>query len=382
MEPLNHMTAIGDVLLRSLSILFVVMVIIFVHEAGHYLIGRWCGIKASVFSLGFGPQIVGYTDKHGTQWRLAAIPFGGYVKFIGDEKESDVPSFQLSPIVDGSFSNAHAWKRAVTVFAGPLFNALFTIVILAFFFFIYGRVAIEPVVGSLVKDSPAVQAGLGLGDRFVEMNGQRVESFEDLINYVTFHGEGPIEFKMERMGRVFTTVITPKVIERDDGFGNRVQGGIIGVGAPIDPDNPARLDPAYIKHIRYGFFGSVREASKRAMLIVTQTVFFISRLIGGKEDYCRLSGPSKTIKIAWKVSETGFVPLLNFAAFLSIGIGLINLFPLPPLDGGHLLFHVIEVFVGKPISTKVQEIVFRLGFFVVLLFMIFALFNDYFCWFS
>ncbi|WP_156850976.1 RIP metalloprotease RseP [Bartonella refiksaydamii] len=382
MDFWDHIIVIGHFFLRSFGVLFVVMIIIFVHEAGHYLIGRWCGIKASVFSLGFGPQIIDYTDKHGTQWRLALIPLGGYVKFIGDEGEADVPSSQSFPIVDGSFANAHAWKKAATVFAGPLFNALFTVVILTFFFFVYGRVAIEPVVGSLVKDAPAIQSGLALGDRFVEMDGRQVESFEDLMSYVTFHGRNPIEFKIERMGRVFTTVITPKVIERDDGFGNLVQSGVIGVGVPVDPDNPTRLNPTYVKHIRYGFGGAVRKASERTMFIVTQTILFMSRLIGGKEDYCRLSGPSKTVKIAWKVSETGFISLLNFAAFLSISIGLINLFPIPPLDGGHLLFHLIEVLTKRPISAKIREIVFRLGFFIVLLFMIFAFFNDYFCWFS
>ncbi|WP_183229017.1 M50 family metallopeptidase [Bartonella callosciuri] len=381
MDFLNHIIVVGDLLLRSLSVLFVVMIIIFVHEAGHYLIGRWCGIKAAVFSLGFGPQVVSYIDKHGTQWRLALIPLGGYVKFIGDEEDTVVPSSQSFPIVEGSFANAHTWKKAVTVFAGPLFNVLFTIVILTFFFFIYGRIAIEPIVGSLVKDSPAVQAGLGLGDRFVEMDGRRVESFEDLMNYVTFHGGDPIEFKMERMGRVFTTVITPKVIERDDGFGNRVLSGVIGVGVPVDRDNPMRLDPAYVKHIRYGFVRAVREASERATFIATQTIFFMSRLIRGKEDHCRLSGPSKTIKIAWQISETGFISLLNFTAFLSICVGLINLFPIPPLDGGHLLFHVVEVITRRPISAKIRGIIFRLGFFVVLLFIFFAFSNDYFCWF-
>ncbi|AGF75521.1 M50 family metallopeptidase [Bartonella vinsonii] len=382
MELLNHMITVGDLLLRVLSVLFVIVIIIFVHEIGHYLIGRWCGIKASVFSLGFGPKIVGYTDKHGTQWRLALIPLGGYVKFIGDEEETGLPSSQSFPIVDGSFANAHAWKKAATVFAGPLFNALFTIVILTFFFFIYGRVATEPIVGSLVKDFPAIQSGLELGDRFVEMDGQRVESFESLMNYIAFHGEDPIEFKIERMGQVFTAVITPKVIERDDGFGNLVQSSMIGVGVPVDPDNPMRLDPAYVKHIHYGFVRAVREASERATFIVTQTIFFIGRLIGGKEDHCRLSGPSKTVKIAWKVSETGFISLLNFTAFLSIGIGFINLFPIPPLDGGHFLLHVIEALTRRPISAKIREIVFRVGFFVVLLFMVFAFFNDYFCWFS
>ncbi|WP_455479853.1 RIP metalloprotease RseP [Bartonella sp. B23] len=375
MGLLNHIIDVGDLLLRSLSVLFVIMIIIFVHEFGHYLIGRWCGIKASVFSLGFGPQIFGYTDKHGTQWRLALIPLGGYVKFIGDEEETGLRSSQ-------SFANAHVWKKAATVFAGPLFNALFTVVILTFFFFFYGRVIIEPVVGSLIKDSPAIQSGLALGDRFIEMDGRRVESFEDLMNYVALHGEDPIEFKIERMGQVFTTEITPKVIEQNYGFGNRIQSGMIGIRAPVDPDNPARLDPAYVKHINYGFVRAIKEASARTTFIVIRTIFFVSRLIGGKEDHCRLSGPSKTVKIAWKVSETGFISLLNFAAFLSISIGLINLFPLPPLDGGHLLFHVIEIFTGRPISTKIREFFFRLGFLVVLFFMIFALFNDYFCWFS
>ncbi len=372
----------GDFLLRSLSILFIIMIIIFVHEFGHYLIGRWCGIKALVFSLGFGPEIASYTDKRGTKWRLALIPLGGYVKFVGDEEKIDTVSSQSSLIVDGSFASAHAWKKAATVFAGPLFNALFTVVILTFFFFIYGRVAIEPVVGSLVKDSPALQSGLELGDRFVEMDGRRVESFEDLMNYVIFHGREPIEFKIERMGRVFTTMITPKVVERDDGFGNRTRSAMIGVGVPVDLNNPARLDPTYIKHIRYGFVTAIREASDRTVFIATQTVLFMSRLIGGKEDHCRLSGPSKTVKIAWKVSETGFISLLNLAAFLSISVGLINLFPILPLDGGHLLLHVIEVITGRQISAKIQGIIFRLGFSILLLFMIFVFFNDYFCWFS
>ncbi|WP_455482359.1 RIP metalloprotease RseP [Bartonella sp. B35(2025)] len=381
MEFFNHIIAMGDLFLRGLSILFVTIVIIFVHEIGHYLIGRWCGIKASVFSLGFGPQIVNFTDKHGTQWRLALIPLGGYVKFIEDENRADMPSSQLSSVVYGSFSGAHAWKKAATVFAGPLFNALFTVIILTFFFLTHGRVTIEPVVGYLVKDSPAVQAGLALGDRFIKMDGRQINSFEDLINYVTFHGGDPIEFKMDRMGQLFTTVITPTVIERDDGFGNRVRSGMIGVGAPVDPDNPTHLDPAYKKHIHYNLGEAVREASERTIFIVTQTVFFIGRLISGKEDHCRLSGPSKTAKIAWKVSETGFISLLNFTAFLSIGIGLINLFPIPPLDGGHFLFYVIEALMGKPVSAKIREIIFYLGFLIVFLFMVFAFFNDYFCWF-
>ncbi|WP_336276873.1 RIP metalloprotease RseP [Bartonella sp. CB178] len=378
MDFLDHVSTASSLLLRSFGVFFVVMAVIFVHEFGHYLVGRLCGIKALVFSLGFGPKILSYVDNHGTQWRLALIPLGGYVKFVGDENEVDA----LSSSVHGSFSSAHAWKKAATVFAGPLFNVLLTVAILTFFFFSQGRIATEPVVGFLVKDAPAAQVGLMLGDRFIEMDGRRIESFEDLAAYVAFHGGNPIEFKMERMGRVFTTVITPIMIEQDDGFGNRVLGGAIGVAAPADPNNPTRLDPAYEKRIHYNFMEAVVVALERTMRVATQTVFLIGRLIGGKEDRCQLSGPSKTVKIAWRVSEAGFISLLNFAAFLSIGIGLVNLFPIPPLDGGHLLFHVVEALSGSPVSAEIRQAVFYLGFCVVLLFMIFALFNDYFCWLS
>lgn len=374
------MIAVGDWLLRGLAIFFVVMAIIFVHEFGHYFVGRWCGVRASVFSLGFGPQIVGYKDGRGTQWRLALIPFGGYVKFVGDGK--DISSFQSSSHVEDSLASVQIWKRVFTVFAGPLFNVLFAIVILTFFFFIYGRVAIEPVVGSLVKDSPAFQVGLGVGDRFIEMDGRQVESFEDLVNYVTRHGKDPIEFKIERTGRVFTTVIIPKIIKRNDEFGNQFQNSMIGVGVPVDPSDPTHLDPAYIKYVRHNFLKSIKKSINYTTIIITKTIFFVSRLIGGKEDLCGISGPPRIAKVAWKVSETGFVSLLNFTAFLSISIGLVNLFPLPPLDGGQLLFHVLEVFTGKSVSVKIQAIIFCLGIFILLCFIIFAFFNDYFCWFS
>ncbi|EYS89781.1 RIP metalloprotease RseP [Bartonella bacilliformis Peru38] len=205
------------------------------------------------------------------------------------------------------------------------------------------------------KDSPAVRAGLILGDRFVEMNGKRVESFEDLVAYVTFHSGDHIKFKMERMGRVFSTVITPIVTERDDGFGNQVRVGMIGVGAPVYPGNSTHLDQTYKKYIHYNFLETMEEALERTTLIVTET-FFISGLIKGQGDLCQLSGPSKTIKIVWQISEEGFVSFLNFAAFISVSIGLINLFLIPLLDGEHLLPYIIEVIVGKPVPAKFRKL--------------------------
>lgn len=382
METLSFIVDFGTPVLRVFGVICVIMVIIFVHEMGHYLVGRWCGIGASAFSLGFGPEICAFTDKRGTRWRIAIIPLGGYVKFVGDDDAAGMTSKADAAALPGSFAAAGAWARAATVFAGPFTNAIFTVVVLSFFFFSYGRMTIEPVIGSLIDGAPAMAAGLKPGDRFVEMDGQKVVSFDDLIGYVSLHGDDPINFTMEREGRSFNVAITPKPTERDDGFGNKVRVGMIGAGAPIDPNNPQRLDPAYEKHINYGLFAAIRQATDTSAFIVVQTVRFIGRLIVGREDRCQLSGPSKTANIAWQVSETGFMSLLNFTAFLSIGIGLINLFPLPPLDGGHLVFYVIEGIVGRPVPKRIQESVFAVGFIAVLAFMLFAISNDYLCWFG
>lgn len=382
METASFIAGVGTPILRVIGVICVIMVIIFVHEMGHYLVGRWCGIGASTFSLGFGPELCAVTDKRGTRWRIALIPLGGYVKFVGDDDAAGVTSQTNAATMPGSFASAGAWARAATVFAGPFTNAIFTVVVLSFFFFSYGRMTIEPVVGSLVDGAPAMAAGLKPGDRFIEMDGEKVESFDDLIAYVSLHGDDPIDFTMERAGQTFNVVVTPKPTERNDGFGNKVRVGMIGAGAPADPNNPQRLDPAYEKHISYGLFSAIGEATDKSAFIVVQTVRFIGRLIEGREDRCQLSGPSKTATIAWQVSETGFMSLLNFTAFLSIGIGLINLFPLPPLDGGHLVFYVIEGIIRQPVPKAIQETIFTIGFVVVVAFMLFAISNDYLCWFG
>ncbi|EJF88632.1 RIP metalloprotease RseP [Bartonella tamiae] len=382
MEISSLISDFGWPLYRVIAIILAIMAIIFVHEMGHYLVGRLCGIGASTFSLGFGPELFSYTDKRGMRWRLALVPLGGYVKFIGDEDAASMETKAGASHLKGSFAAANAWKRAATVFAGPFFNALFTVAILSFFFFSYGRIVIEPVVGSLVDGAPASASGLMPGDRFKEINGKPVESFQDLIAYVSFEGDKPVIFKMERNDQFFNVTIRPEVTIRDDGFGNKVRVGMIGVGAPTDPNNPMRIDPAYQKQMRYGFFTAISEATDRSVFIVTQTVKFIGRLIIGQEDRCQLSGPSKTANIAWQVSETGFMSLLNFTAFLSIGIGLINLFPVPPLDGGHLVFYLIEGIIGRPVPKPIQEFIFKIGLLAVLAFMIFAISNDYLCWFG
>lgn len=376
---LLDIAAFSIMILRVLGVIAVILVIIFVHEMGHYLVARLCGIKAAVFSLGFGPEILGFFDKTGTRWRLSLIPLGGYVKFVGDDDAMSVPLGEPNKSAsEGAFFAATAWRRAATVFAGPFFNGLFTVVILAFFLFFYQQAVVEPIVGGVQANMPAAEAGLQKGDRILTIDGQKIESFDDLMGIVSLHGDDPLQFTIERAGQVFERSITPTRIPRSDGFGHKVRMGAIGVYTPLDPDNPERIDPKYVKVISHSFIGAFGESLKQSQFIVTQTLRVLGRMVAGREDRCQLSGPTKTASIAWQVSEFGFLSLLRLAAVLSIGIGLINLIPIPPLDGGHFLFYVVEALFGRPLPDVVQKVVFRIGMVLILIFMVFAVSNDYF----
>lgn len=376
---LLEIAALSIVFLRVLGVIAVILVIIFVHEMGHYLVARLCGIRATVFSLGFGPEILGFFDKKGTRWRLSLIPLGGYVKFVGDDDAMSVPSGELNQTpLAGAFFAASAWRRAATVFAGPFFNGLFTVVILAFFLFFYQQAVVEPIVGGVQANMPAAQAGLQKGDRILTIDGQKIESFDDLMGIVSLHGDDTLQFTIERAGQVFERAITPARILRSDGFGHTVRMGAIGVYTPLDPNNTERIDPKYVKKISYSFIGAIGESLKQSQFIVTQTIRVLGRLVVGRVDRCQLSGPTKTASIAWQVSELGFLSLLRLAAVLSIGIGLINLIPIPPLDGGHFLIYILEGMLGRPLPNILQQVVFKVGMVLILVFMVFAVSNDFF----
>lgn len=354
-----------------------VLLIVFVHEMGHYLVGRWCGIGASVFSLGFGREVVGFTDKRGTRWKISLIPLGGYVKFIGDEDPASMPAAANTPLPANGFFAATAWRRAATVFAGPFANGLFAIVIFTTFFITLGNYDIAPVAGDVMPNSAAAQAGIKSGDRIVSLDGKNVDRFRDVQNYVILRSEEPIEVQFERDGELKTVSITPERVKVDNGFGRMVNVGRIGVGIPLDPKDQSRIDPRYLKRITYGPFAAVGEAFAQSELIALQTVRFISRLIMGREDRCQLSGPVETGRIAFKVLDYGFIDYINLLAFLSLSIGLINLFPMPPLDGGHLVFYLFEAVTRRRVPEAVQAQIFKIGFILVLAFMGFVVFNDF-----
>lgn len=355
--------------------LIVLTVVVFVHEMGHYLVGRWCGIGVSAFSIGFGPELVGFDDRHGTRWKLCAIPLGGYVKFVGDMNATSTPDAEeldkLTPAERSvAFHTQPVWKRALTVVAGPMFNFLLTIAVFAVFFAAYGRIVSEPMVAEVRPDSPAARAGIMPGDRFVSVDGNRVETFGDVQRIVTGRTGDPLVFVMLRDGEEIELKATPEVMEQEDPLGNKIKVGVIGV-----VNNPELGQPRIIS---YSVPGALVEAVRQTGYSLERTWNFLKRFAIGREDKCQLGGPIKIAKMSGQAANLGFEMLVQLVAGLSLGIGFLNLLPIPPLDGGHLVFYAVEAAIGRPVSERAMETVYRVGFLLVLGFMGFVFWNDLF----
>ena len=355
--------------------LFVLTVVVFVHEMGHYLVGRWCGIGVKAFSIGFGPELIGFNDRRGTRWKLSAIPLGGYVKFVGDMNATSTPDAgEIEALSDEekkvAFHTQPVWKRALTVFAGPAFNFLLTIAVFAVMFSIYGKVVSEPVVAEIRPDSPAAAAGFQPGDRFVSVDGTPVESFSDVQRLVSGRTGDPIVFVLARDGGEVTLTATPELMEQTDVLGNVVKIGVIGVVSTPDTAQP--------RVVTFTPGAAVAEAVVETGHIVARTGQFLKRFVVGREDKCQLGGPIKIAKISGQAAKLGFEWLVQLVALLSVGIGVLNLLPIPPLDGGHLVFYALEAIKGRPVSERAMEAVYRVGLLLVLAFMAFVFWNDLF----
>jgi regulator of sigma E protease len=354
--------------------LFVLTVVVFVHEMGHYLVGRWCGIGVKAFSIGFGPELIGFNDRHGTRWKISAIPLGGYVKFVGDMSVTSSPNAEDPSLTPAerriAFHTQPVWKRALTVFAGPAFNFLLTIAVFAVLFSIYGRTVTEPVVAEVRVDSPAERAGFQPGDRFVSVDGTPVETFSDVQRIVSGRAGDPLAFVMMRNGSQVTLTATPELMQTTDALGNEVRYGAIGV-----INNQEYGQPRLITY-------SPGEAAWQAVVetghIIGRTGQFLQRFVVGREDRCQLGGPVRIADMAGKAARLGFDWLVQLVALLSVGIGILNLLPIPPLDGGHLAFYAYEAVFRRPVSERMMEAVYRTGMFLVLGFMAFVFWNDLF----
>lgn len=375
-ELLGTFFTADNVLVTTLiPFLFVLTVVVFVHEMGHYLVGRWCGIGVREFSIGFGPELFGFNDRRGTRWKLSAIPLGGYVKFAGDMSVTSDPNAQDTEALTPqerkeAFHLQPVWKRAATVFAGPFANFLLAIAVFAVMFSVYGRYVSEPTVAEVRPDSPAEAAGFQPGDRFVSVDGRRVQTFSDVQRLVSGRAGDTMVFVVMRGEEEVTLTATPEVVEQEDALGNTIKVGLIGVVNNEELGQP--------RHLTFNPVEAVGEAVQETGYIIVRTGQFLQRFVTGREDRCQLGGPVRIADMAGRAAALGFEWLVQLAALLSVGIGFLNLLPIPPLDGGHLVFYGIEAAMRRPVSERVMEMVYRAGLLMVLAFMVFVFWNDLF----
>jgi regulator of sigma E protease len=352
--------------LATIAYLGALIVIVFVHEMGHFLVGRWCGVKVNAFSLGFGPELWGFVDAKGTRWKLCAIPLGGYVKFEGDANAASQPD---STVVHApnSLAGAALYKRALIVVAGPMANFILSIAIFATVYAVFGIPTAEPRVGQVVQGGAAEVAGLKAGDLITSIDGRPVAAFSDLQEAMTLRGEEPLLLHIDRAGAPMDFQITPKIVEVDDGLGGKVKVSQIG----IQSDN--KFTTQHVSPV-----AAVGKGVERTWFIGNMTMRFIGKLIVGQEDLKQLHGPVGVAVAAGDTAQLGLWPFIYFIGIISVSIGLVNLFPIPMLDGGHLLFYFLEAVLGRPISPQTQEWGFRIGLSALLVLMVVVSTSDVF----
>ncbi len=355
------------VLFTILAFLLVLGPLIFIHELGHYFAGRWFGVKAETFSIGFGREIFGWTDKRGTRWKVGWMPLGGYVKFKGDMNPASQPSpewLAMPPAERAeTFQAKKLWQRFIIVAAGPAVNFLFAIIAFMAIFATIGYPSSPATVGGVLADSPAAEAGLQPGDRIVSVGGSRVDTFSDLQSYVALRPEQRLMLEVVRSGEAQRVAIVPKAAVMRDSFGNEARIGRIGISGAMEL---SQLPPTALP-------GAAIETTVDT---VETMIVALGQVITGRRSVQELGGPLKIAEYSGQQASLGILPFLWFMTVISINLGFINLLPIPLLDGGHLLFYAIEGVRRKPLKPEAQEWAFRTGLAMLLALMIFVTFND------
>jgi regulator of sigma E protease len=353
--------------------LFVLTIVVFFHELGHFLVARWMGVKVLTFSLGFGPELAGFNDRHGTRWKISAIPLGGYVKFFGDDSEASTPSPEILDGMSeeeraGSFHHKRVGPRAAIVAAGPIANFLLAVVIFTCLFTFFGKPSTSARVDKVEVGSAAAAAGFQVGDVVTAIDDRAIGSFSDMQRIVSVRAGEQLTFTVKRGDSTLKLLGTPELKEVKDAFGNAHRLGVLGITRQTAAGDviTERVDPVTALWL----------GVKETWFVVDRTLAYIGGVFVGREAADQVGGPLRIAQISGQVATIGLTALINLAAILSISIGLLNLFPVPLLDGGHLLFYAVEAVRGRPLSPRAQEMGFRIGLGLVLMLMVFATYND------
>ena len=357
-----------------LPFIVLILVVVFIHEYGHYYFAKKYGVKVTDFSIGFGKELFGWNDKLGTRWKICWIPLGGYVKFFGDRnvfsqsdqeeiikkysEEERKKLFILKPL----------YQRSLIVAAGPIANFILAVVIFLFIYMFVGKDFTPAVINEVQKDSPAEVAGLMKNDVILEIDGTEVKSILDVSKLITMSTSDFIDFKVSRYDQDVLLKVKPNIVETEDNLGNKINKRMIGI--MLGPYNNK------INHVKLGPAKALYYSLNEVYFVTISSLKYLGSILTGSGDSSQLGGPIRIAKITGQVAEFGIVPFLSIMAYISISLGLINLFPIPLLDGGHLMFYGFEKILGRPLSQKTQEGFFRIGMFFLIFLMFFATYND------
>lgn len=358
-----------SILTTLFAFLLVLGPLVVIHELGHYLVGRLFGVKADAFSVGFGKELAGWTDRRGTRWKICALPLGGYVQFAGDMNAASAPdsaaNATLSEEEKGwTFQFKPLWQRSLIVLAGPVTNLLFAIAVFAAFNMAYGRIVASTQVAEIVSGSPAAQAGIEPGDRILSVGGTRVSTFTDIPPLVVPYPGKTVDVVVDRGGKQLHFPIRIAQVEDVDSFGNKSRIGRIGIGA------------GKIEVVRAGVLESVRLGTEQSVGMMKMMATGIAQIFKGQRSLKELGGPVRIAKYSGEQFSLGWSQFVGFVALISINLAFINLLPIPALDGGHLVFYAAEAVRRKPLGQQSQEWAIRTGLALVLALMLFVTIND------